>query len=302
MIPDYQTIMLPMLKLLADQKEHSLHETIEHIVSQFDVTPEERRELLPSGKQSIIDNRVGWARTYLKKAGLLEYIRRGYFRITTRGLEVLGRNLKKIKISVLKEFPEFREFQTLRKVGDVSVPGSTGEADLTPQELLANAVQTLRNELADELLEQLKAGSPKLFENIVVDLLVKMGYGGSWVDAAKAIGRSGDEGIDGIINEDKLGLDVIYIQAKRWENPVGRPEVQKFAGALMGQKARKGVFITTSDFTSDARNYASKVESKIVLIDGNMLVNSMIDYGIGVSTTASYEIKKIDQDYFAEDQ
>jgi len=215
-------------------------------------------------------------------------------------MEVLNRNIKKIDLSVLKEFPEFREFQTLRIPRNSSLPSQQHESALTPQELLADAVETLRNELADELLGQLKAGSPKLFENIVVDLLVKMGYGGSWEDAAKAIGRSGDEGIDGIINEDKLGLDVIYIQAKRWENPVGRPEVQKFAGALMGQKARKGVFITTSAFTSDARSYTSKVETKIVLIDGNTLVNSMIDYGIGVSTVASYDIKKVDLDYFIE--
>ena len=278
MIPDYQTIMLPLLKLISDQQEHSLQNSIDDIANQYQLTSEERRELLPSGKQSIVNNRVGWARTYLKKAGLLEYTRRGYFRITKRGLEVLNRNLQIINLSVLREFPEFREFKALRKTRDTSFPGSAEESELTPQELLADAAETLRNELADELLEQLKVGSPKLFENIVVDLLVKMGYGGSWEDAAKAIGRSGDEGIDGIINEDKLGLDVIYIQAKRWENPVGRPEVQKFAGALMGQKARKGVFITTSDFTSDARNYASKVETKIVLIDGNTLVNSMIDY------------------------
>ena len=173
-------------------------------------------------------------------------------------------------------------------------------AESAMRESLANAVQALRNELADELLEQLKTGSPKLFENIVVGLLVKMGYGGSWKDAAKAIGRSGDEGIDGIINEDRLGLDVIYIQAKRWNGTIGRPEVQKFAGALMGQKAKKGVFITTADFTNDATNYASSVKTKIVLIDGNTLVNAMIDYGIGVTTTASYDIRKVDLGYFTE--
>ena len=300
MIPDYQTIMLPVLKLLADRQEHSLQETIEYIVNQFNVSLEERRELLPSGKQSIIDNRVGWARTYLKKAGLLEYTRRGFYKITPRGIDILNHNLNRIDIAVLKEFPEFRNFQNLKQPRETSVNHPSEESDLTPQEVIANAVETLRNELADELLEQLKVGSPKLFEIIVVDLLVKMGYGGSWEDAAKAIGRSGDEGIDGIINEDRLGLDVIYIQAKRWNGSVGRPEVQKFAGALMGQKARKGVLITTSDFTNDAKDYASKVEAKIVLIDGSTLVNSMIDYGIGVSTTASYEIKKVDLDYFTE--
>lgn len=299
MIPDYQTIMLPLLNQLADQQEHSLQDTIEHISNQFNVTSEERRKLLPSGQQTIIHNRVGWSRTYMKKAGLIESTRRGYFRITQRGLEVLNRNLNRIDVNMLEEFPEFREFRSLKKPR--TIPRVKGaESTLTPQELLADAVETLRNELADELLEQLKTSSPTLFENIVVDLLVKMGYGGSWEDAAKAIGRSGDEGIDGIINEDRLGLDVIYIQAKRWNGTVGRPEVQKFAGALMGQKARKGVFITTSNFTNDAIDYASKVETKIVLIDGNTLVNSMIDYGIGVSTIASYEIKKVDLDYFTE--
>lgn len=299
-IPDYQTIMLPLLKLISDRKEHSLQDAIDTLADQFRLTPEERRELLPSGKQAIIHNRVGWARTYMKKAGLIESTKRGYFRITTRGLDVLNRNLNKVNVSVLKEFPEFLEFQALKKPRNTSLPSLPSDSNLTPQELLANAVQTLRNELADELLEQLKSGSPKFFENIVIDLLVKMGYGGSWEDAAKAIGRSGDEGIDGIINEDKLGLDVIYIQAKRWDNAVGRPEVQKFAGALMGQKARKGVLITTSNFTIDARNYAAKVETKIVLIDGSALVNSMIDYGIGVTTVNSYDIKKIDLDYFTE--
>ncbi len=300
-IPNYQTIMLPVLKLLGDQQEHTLQETIENIVSQFNVSPEERRELLPSGKQSIIDNRVGWARTYMKKAGLLEYTRRGYYKITSRGLEVLNRNLDKIDVAFLKQFPEFINFQKFKKPRAASAAHANEESDLTPQEIIANSIESLRNELADELLDQMQAGSPKLFENIVVDLLVKMGYGGSWADAAKAIGRSGDEGIDGIINEDKLGLDVIYIQAKRWENPVGRPEVQKFAGALMGHKARKGVFMTTSDFTNDARNYASKIETKIVLIDGKTLVNSMIDHGIGVTITESYEIKKVDLDYFIEE-
>ena len=300
MIPDYQTIMLPVLNLLGDHKEHSLQETIEYIVGQFKVSPEERRELLPSGKQAIIDNRVGWARTYLKKAGLLEYTRRGFYKIRPLGLDVLSRNLEKIDVAFLREFPEFRNFQNLRQPRKTTPINTGKESDLTPQELIANSMETLRNELADEVLEQLKAGSPKLFESIVVDLLVKMGYGGSWEDAARAIGKSGDEGIDGIINEDRLGLDVIYIQAKRWNGTVGRPEIQKFAGALMGQKARKGVFITTSDYTNDARTYANNVETKIVLIDGNTLVNSMIDYGIGVSTMDRYEIKKIDLDYFTE--
>ncbi len=300
MIPDYQTIMLPLLKFLVDEQEHSLQETIENISNQFNLSEEERRELLLSGQQPIIHNRVGWARTYLKKTGLIESTRRGYFRITHRGTEVLKRNIDRIDVSFLKEFPEFRVFQNSHKSRKVTEGILVEESELTPKEILSNAIEALRSELADELLDQLKSGSPKLFENIVINLLVKMGYGGSWADAAKAIGKSGDEGIDGIINEDRLGLDVIYIQAKRWNGTVGRPEIQKFAGALMGQKARKGVFITTSDFTNDAKAYASQLETKIVLIDGITLVNSMIDYGIGVTTTDSYEIKKIDLDYFTE--
>lgn len=300
MIPDYQTIMLPMLNLLEDNQEHSLQETIEYIVNLFKVSPEERRDLLPSGKQSVIDNRVGWARTYLKKAGLLEYTRRGYYKITPRGVDVLKSNPDRIDVAFFKRFPDFVNFQSLKKPRETVVGEVGAESDLTPQETIANAVEALRNELADELLEQLKAVDPSTFEKIVVDLLVKMGYGGSWEDAAKAIGKRGDEGIDGIINEDRLGLDVIYIQAKRWNGTVGRPEIQKFAGALMGQKARKGVFITTSDFTNEARTYAAGIETKIILIDGKTLVNLMIELGIGVSTTASYEIKKVDLDYFTE--
>ena len=300
MIPDYQTIMLPVLQLLDDRREHSLQETIEYIGNQFSVSPEERRELLPSGKQSIIDNRVGWARTYLKKAGLLEYTRRGYYKITPRGVEVLNRNPDKIDIAFLKEFPDFINFQNLKKPRETTTGYAGEESDLTPLEMIANAGETLRNELADELLEQLKSVDPSMFERIVVELLVEMGYGGSWEDAARAIGKHGDEGIDGIINEDRLGLDVIYIQAKRWNGTVGRPEIQKFAGALMGQKARKGVFITTSDFTNEARNYATGIETKIILMDGNTLVNAIIEYNIGVTTTASYEIKKMDLDYFTE--
>lgn len=300
MIPDYQTIMLPVLKLLEDGQEHSLQETIGHIIDLFHITTEEQKELLPSGKQSVIDNRVGWARTYLKKAGLLEYTKRGYYKITARGREALGRKPSRIDLPFLKQFPEFVEFQSLKKPRETAGIHTRDESDLTPQEIIANAVETLRNELADELLEQIKTIDPTMFEHIVVDLLVNMGYGGSWEEAAKAIGKSGDEGIDGIIKEDRLGLEVIYIQAKRWNGIVGRPEIQKFAGALMGQKAKKGVFITTSDFTNEARTYASGIETKIILIDGKTLVNAMIELGVGVTATANYEIKKIDLDYFTE--
>lgn len=296
-IPDYQTIMLPLLKFAGDKEEHSLREAIEVLATEFKLTDAERRELLPSEQQEVFDNRVGWARTYMKKAGLLATTRRGFFQITTRGFEELRKNPDRIDAKYLKQFPEFREFQALRKS---STPANEAEEEqsVTPEEALERAYQNLRNELTADLLSQMKQSPPSLFERLVVELLVKMGYGGSRKDAGQAIGKSGDEGIDGIIKEDRLGLDIIYIQAKRWENTVGRPEIQKFAGALQGQRARKGIFITTSNFSKDAHDFAARIETKIVLIDGSQLAQMLIDHNIGVAPIASYEIKRIDSDYF----
>jgi len=296
-IPDYQKIMLPLLKLCGDQQEHSLWQAIEQLADQFTLTDEERRELLPSGRQAIFINRVGWASTYIKKAGLLESTRRGYSRITERGLNVLKQNPPKIDVQFLGQFKEFREFRSFRKGKSIL----EREEERTPEEALDSAYQNLKNELANDLLQQIKAGPPSLFEKIIVELLVEMGYGGSREDAGKAVGKTGDEGIDGIIKEDRLGLDIIYIQAKKWENTVGRPEIQKFAGALQGQRARKGIFITTSNFSREAYDYASRIESKIVLIDGDQLVQYMIDHNIAVSPIIKYEIKRIDLDYFTEE-
>lgn len=299
-IPDYQSIMLPLLEFAGDGREHTVREAIEFLAARFGLTDQERKMLLPSGQQAIFDNRVGWARTYLKKAGLLESPRRGYFRITSRGLEVLRAKPEKIDVSFLEQFPEFVEFRSRRRETGVSSTELLEQAQETPAELLERAYQDLRRELARELLDYVKKCSPQFFEQLVIDLLVKMGYGGSREDAARAIGRTGDEGIDGIINEDRLGLDTLYIQAKRWDGVVGRPEVQRFAGALQGQRARKGILITTSRFSEEAREYAARIDSKIVLIDGDRLAELMIDYGVGVTRVASYEIKKIDQDYFIE--
>lgn len=299
-IPDYQSIMLPLLKYLGDRKEHQLQETIDAMATQFGLTQEERREVLPSGRQPIIDNRVGWARTYMKKAGLIEYIKRGFFRITERGKDVLGEEPKQINVRFLKRFPEFIDFQALKK-GEEEQEETEEKAKLTPEESIESAYQRLRQNLAAELVQQIKNCSPSFFERLVIDLLISMGYGGTRRDAGEAIGRSGDEGIDGIIKEDRLGLDIVYLQAKRWENPVSRPEIQKFAGALQGQKAKKGIFITTSAFTKDAKEYAEKIESKIVLIDGEKLAQLMIDHNVGVSQVASYAIKRVDNDYFNED-
>jgi restriction system protein len=299
-IPDYQSIMLPLLKFAGDGEEHSLREAIEALADEFSLTDEERKELLPSGRQATFDNRVGWARTYMKKAGLLESTKRGYFQITERGLDVLKQNPPEINNAFLRQFPEFIEFQTpkQRKVEEDT------EQDIsetrTPEEEIESAYQGVRQELATELLQTIKSCSPTFFERLVVDVLVKMGYGGTRKDAGQAVGRSGDGGIDGIIKEDRLGLDIVYIQAKRWDGPVGRPEIQKFAGALQGQRARKGIFITTSAFTQSAQDYVSRIDSKIVLIDGDTLAQLMIDYNIGVTTVTLYELKRMDSDYFEE--
>ena len=298
-IPVFQQIMLPLLQLLEDRQEHSLRQVIDSLTNQFNLTQEEQHELLPSGRQAIFDNRVGWARTHLKKAGLLESTRRGFFRITDRGLQVLKQNPAKIDVEFLNQFEEFREFRAIRS--EKRPRSDKEETETTPEEALANAYQDLKNNLAGELLQQLKASSPRQFENIVIDLLVAMGYGGSRKEAARAIGRSGDEGIDGIFNEDRLGLDVIYIQAKKWEGNVGRPEIQKFAGALQGQHARRGIFITTANFSKEATDFASRVDNKIILIDGDTLVQHMIDHNVGVTPSVSYEVKKIDLDYFTEE-
>ena len=302
-IPDYETIMLPLLKFAEDDKEHSLREAIEYLAKYFNLTDEERKELLPSGRQFIFDNRVGWACTYLKKAVLLESVKRGYFKITERGIDVLKRDIKKITPAFLEEFQEFKDFKAVSRsqVYNKRNDNKQNDGDETPEEKLENAYQIIRKNLAQELIQKVMKCSPSFFETLVIDLLISMGYGGSRIDAGKAIGKSGDEGIDGIIKEDRLGLDTIYIQAKRWENQVGRPEIQKFAGALLGQKAKKGIFITTSSFTKEAINYAESIENKIVLIDGEQLANFMIDFNIGVSKVGVYEVKKIDNDYFADE-
>ncbi len=295
-IPDYQAVMLPLLKILADEQEHSFRDSIENLAQFFKLSAEERKELLPSGQQKVFDNRIGWARTYLKKAGLMESTRRGFFKITKLGLDALKQNPPEINVKFLEQYPEFIEFKQIRKE---KVSSEIEEIDKqSPEDLVVAGYQKIRQELADELLAQIKSCSPEFFEKLVVELLVKMGYGGSRKDAGKAIGKTGDEGIDGIIKEDKLGLDTIYIQAKRWENTVSRPEIQKFAGALQGHRAKKGIFITTSSFSKEALDFVSKIDSKIILIDGEHLTQLMIDYDIGVSKIASYDIKKIDTDYF----
>lgn len=295
-IPDYQALMLPLLELAGDGAEHSVREAIDRLGERFGLTDEDRRLLLPSGAQPVFDNRVGWARTYLAQAGLLHQTRRGHFRITERGSEVLRKRPARLDVKYLERFREFQEFRKRRR----PPPGPTRPDGATPDEALAEAYQRHRQALASELLQLVKSSSPAFFERLVVDLLLAMGYGGSREEAGRAVGGSGDEGIDGVISEDRLGLDVIYLQAKRWDRPVGRPEVQRFAGALQGRRARKGVLITTSSFTGEAEDYASRIDSSIVLIDGERLVELMIDHGIGVTSAATYQVTRVDSDYFTE--
>ncbi|MEM3147219.1 MAG: winged helix-turn-helix domain-containing protein, partial [Archaeoglobaceae archaeon] len=247
-IPDFQTIMLPLLQCFDDGQEHSTQELIETLAKEFSLLEEELNALLPSGKQTIFYNRVGWARTYLTKAGLLEMSRRSYYRITERGRQVLKSNPSRIDMKFLEQFPEYVEFRERESGRRRSKETTDEEGEKTPEEILEDAYEEIRDGLAQELLILVKQGTPSFFERLVVELLVKMGYGGSRRDAARAVGQAGDEGIDGIIDEDRLGLDTIYIQAKKWDNVVGRPEIQKFVGALMGKRAKKGIFITTSSF------------------------------------------------------
>ena len=301
-IPDYQSVMLPLLQHYADGADHSFRGSIDSLADTFKLTSSERTQLLPSGQQAIFDNRVGWSNTYLVKAGCLERTRRGYCQITPRGKDLLAENPDRIDAKYLERFEEFIAFRDIsrpRTADDRAQTESSGER--TPEEALEEAYQQISDNLVQELLSRVLACSPAFFERLVVDLLVKMGYGGSRKDAGEAIGRAGDEGIDGIIREDRLGLDIIYIQAKRWQNSVGRPAVQRFVGALQGQRASKGVMITTSSFSSDAKQYAGSIESKVILIDGTTLARFMIDFDIGVSTTWSYHVKRVDSDYFSDE-
>jgi len=298
-IPDFQSIMRPMLEHLADREIHKNRETNEFLAEYFELSEEELSEMLPSGYARLFDNRIGWAKTHLKGAGLIESPARAKYRITQRGLDAVSKTNQPINLAYLKQFDEYKEFQSGSKNQKPKEPGVSTD-DLTPLEHIEFGYQKVREELELELIEKVKAASPAFFERVVVELLVAMGYGGSRKDAGQTLGKSGDGGIDGVIKEDRLGLDVIYLQAKRWEGTVGRPEIQKFAGALQGQRAKKGIFLTTSGFSAEATQYASFIDSRIVLIDGETLAGLMIDAGIGVSKVATYDVKRLDSDYFEE--
>jgi restriction system protein len=300
-IPDFQTLMRPLLNLASDGKEHRFQDSVNHLASDFSITKEDLQIPLPSGRQPIFTNRVAWAKTHLKMAGLLASQRRGFFHITDLGKKTLVENPDRIDLKVLRFLPGYLDARDGKKNDDTKLPPLETDESRTPEEQIEAAFLSIRQSLGREILEKLLTASPSFFEKTVVELVVSMGYGGTRKDAGQAIGQTGDEGIDGIIKEDRLGLDIIYLQAKRWSLTVGRPEIQKFAGALQGFRAKKGIFITTSDFSREAIEYASRIDSKIVLIDGEQLWNLMIDFEIGVSKTATYEIKKIDHDYFDEE-
>ena len=301
-IPDFQTIMRPLLAMVADEQEHTATEIREHLAGEFALTEEELHALLPSGRAKTFANRVGWATTYLYRTGLLDRPKRSMYRITARGQDILAQNPSRVDLRVLSQFDEFHEFRARAPRAGPTPLTAGAEADATehtPEEQIDAADAQLRAALAAEVLERVKEQSPAFFEQLVLDVLRAMGYGGTHEDAVERLGQSGDEGVDGMIREDELGLDLIYVQAKRWQNPVGRPEIQKFFGALHGKRASKGVFITTSVFTSEAAAYADSVTPRVILVDGKELARLMIEYEVGVATSRKYEIKRIDLDYFA---
>lgn len=306
-IPGFQDLMLPLMLLSQDGEERSIRATITDLAAQLELSDEDLSEMLPSGRQRTFDNRVHWAKTFLTKAGLLELPRRGWFRITDRGRAAVADGPPRIDMSFLERYPEYVEWRLASKTSSDDAtsrtPTSSVEADddATPLEQIEAGYRTVRAELRSELKQMVIESDPAFFEQLVVDVLLAMGYGGSRTDAGRAIGRSGDGGIDGIIDEDRLGLDRIYVQAKRWQeaSTVGRPEIQKFAGALQGERARKGIFITTTTFSREAVEYANTIDSRIVLINGDRLADLMIDFNVGVATAQSFEIKRIDHDFFA---
>lgn len=304
-VPDYQTYMTPMLQLLSDGLEHRITDVAARLAVHFGLSEEDQRDMIPSGRKSRHYDRVGWAASYMKQAALIFSPRRAWYQITQRGLDIVQAGYE-VNTAYLEQFVEFQEFRARSRaandVEDISTTPLAQQTQLqTPDEVIETAYQELRAALASELLDRLKEASPQFFEQAVIDLLLAMGYGGSSREAASRVGRTGDGGIDGIINEDQLGLDVVYIQAKRWQGTVGARDVRDFSGSLDERKSQKGVFITTSDFTREARDFVERTSKRIVLIDGQRLAQLMIDYNIGVTARKTYVIKRVDEDYFSEE-
>ena len=301
-VPGFQDFMYPFLKQLEDRKEYKLQDLYVLLAKHFNLTEEDIAEKLPSGKQTLLENRIGWARTYLKKSGLIKVVRRAVFKITEEGLKVINDpNLKRIDRKFLTRYESFNEFIN-NTSHNKKTSKESDEGEQTPLELIDYNYNILKNELQELLLEKILECSPAFFEHLIVDLIVAMGYGGSVNDAGRAIGKTGDEGIDGIIKEDVLGLDMIYLQAKRWkvDSTVSRPDIQGFVGSLVGKKASKGIFITTAKFSKEARNYAESIDKRVILIDGKELTHLMFKYNVGVSDENTFTIKKVDLDFFEE--
>lgn len=300
-VPGYQEFMLPLLKIAADGKEHTVADAMKRLAEGFKISEQDQELMLPSGVQTRFYNRVTWALTYLSKSLLVEKTGRGRFRIAARGSDVLKNNPTRIDNKFLNQFPEYQTFKTKRAEKAVQTKkNSDDEIDetITPEERLESAHQELREALADDVLRRVRAESPKFFENLVIRLLVSMGYGGGQVDRAQVTGKSGDEGIDGVIREDRLGLDMVYVQAKKWDNTVGPGEIDKFVGSLMRKRATKGVFITSGTFTDGATRAGKEAAVKVRLIDGEELAELMIDYNVGVAVSDTYVLKKVDSDFF----
>ena len=302
-IPKYYEMYRAFLECLQDGNIHTIKETKLYVINSFSLSDEDLAEMLPSGKQRVFDNRIGWCRTYLKKASLIISPARAQFVITEAGKRLVEQP-SEINDDTLMQFPDFVKFKKgeIEDTGEPASEQSNVQEDETPQEILDRAHKELNNALANELLSEVLEMDPYRFESLVVDLLVKMGYGKMQYDTG-ATKKSGDEGIDGVVTADKLGFDSIYILAKRFKDgPIGRPDIQKFVGALAGQGAQKGIFITTSRFTKEAEEFVSKnLNYKIVLIDGKRLADLLIEYELGVSTEYVYKVKKIDSDYFTEE-
>lgn len=304
-IPDYQTLMLPVLRVLGDDREHSPREVMTRLADQFHLTEAEREQLLPSGRVPVLNNRIHWAVTYMQHAGLVEKPRRAVWRTSDLGRKVLVNPPERIDVAYLRQYPGFVVWHKgagsgVHSSAPPSLSSEEPQPSETPEEALERIWGAIRDQVASELLETIKSGTPQFFERLVVRLLVAMGYGGSYAEAAQVIGRAGDAGIDGLIKEDRLGLDTVYVQAKKWDGPVGRPEIQKFAGSLEGERARKGVFITTSSFSAEARDYVKRIDKRIALIDGVTLAQLMIEHGVGVINDRDYVIPKLDPDFFDE--
>ena len=309
MLPTFQECMLPTLQALADGKPHSAKEVRQYIINHFSLTEEEQQMMMPNKRVRRLNSKSGWAITYMKVAGLIQAIQRGVYTITPAGKKLLASNLEAVNTKMLLErYPIFRSWYN-RSIGkddtnEVIQNNPSENVEITPEEQIEGAYQQMRSALVEDLLEQIAQQTPEFFERLVIRLLVAMGYGGSEEEISEmVVGKTGDEGIDGIIKEDKLGLDIIYIQAKRWDKDqsIGRPEIQKFVGALSGQGATKGIFITTAQFSEKARLFRSQNNIKVALIDGNQLCQHMLDYNIGVSVQNVYEIKRIDSDFFSEE-